>query len=125
MKIVNITFPTYLSSIKNIENDNIDVFVELEDGITYTMVVATSLNYYWYMDKEGLDYVPPSPPDIIVRSLTEDNIRQAIEAFAADDAYWMKLYFLSGKRKGVFDMDRMNKMLAEIKRITEEILNAE
>lgn len=61
MKIVNITFPTYLSSIENIENDNIDVFVELEDGVTYTMVVATPRNYYWYMDKEGLDYMPPSP----------------------------------------------------------------
>ncbi|MEK3672079.1 MULTISPECIES: hypothetical protein [unclassified Paenibacillus] len=125
MKIVNITFPTYLSSIENIENDNIDVFVELEDDVTYTMVVATPQNYYWYMDKEGLDYVPPSPPDIIVRSLTEDNIRKAIEAFAEDDAYWMKLYFLSGKRTGAFDMDRMNKMLAEIKGINDEILNAE
>ncbi|AIQ58073.1 hypothetical protein [Paenibacillus borealis] len=125
MKIVNITFLTYLSSIKNIENDNIDVFVELEDGVTYTMVVATPQNYYWYMDKEGLDYVPPSPPDIIVRSLTEDNIRQAIGAFAEDDAYWMKLYFLSGERKGAFEMDRMDKMLAEIKRSNDEIFGAE
>ncbi|WP_152643797.1 hypothetical protein [Paenibacillus terrae] len=80
------------------------------------MDVSTPKNYYWYMDKEGLDYIPPSAPDIIVRSLTKENIRKFVEAFAEDDAYWMKLYFLSGDRKGVFDMDKMNKMLVDVKK---------
>lgn len=125
MKIVNITFPTCLSHIDNIENGNIDVFVELDDGFTYTMVVTTPQNYYWYMDKEGLDYIPPYPPDIIVRRLTEENIRQAIEAYAEDDAYWMKLYFLSGERNGAFDLETMNKMLTDIKKTNAEIIEAD
>ena len=125
MKIINIKFPVYFSNINDIENDNIDVFVELEDGVTYTMVVSTPKNYYWYMDKEGFDYIPPSPPDIIVRSLTKENICKAIEAFAEDDAYWMKLYFLSGDRNGVFDVKRMDKMLADIKKTNDEIFDSE
>ena len=125
MKIINIEFPMYFNDIEDIENDNIDVFVELEDGVTYTMVVSTPKNYYWYMDKEELDYIPPSPPDIIVRSLTKENITKAIEAFAEEDAYWLKLYFLSGDTNGVFDVNRMNKMLAQIKKTNDEIFDAE
>lgn len=48
-----------------------------------------------------------------------------LEAFAEDDAYWMKLYFLSGDRNGVFDVNRMNKMLAEIKKTNDEIFDSE
>ncbi|WP_214481729.1 hypothetical protein [Bacillus sp. SM2101] len=44
MKIKNIEFPTALEKVKDIEDDNIDVFVELEDGMTYTLVVATPKN---------------------------------------------------------------------------------
>ena len=125
MKIINIKFPMYFDDIEDIENDNIDVFVELEDGVTYTLVVFTPKNYYWYMDNEGLDYIPPSPPDIIVRSLTKENITKAIEAFAEEDAYWLKLYILSGHRNGVFDVNRMNKMLDQIKKTNDEIFDAE
>ena len=42
MLIKSISFPTYLEDITDIENSNIDVFVELEDAYTYTVVVATS-----------------------------------------------------------------------------------
>ena len=44
MLIKSISFPTPLEDIKDIEDDNIDVFVELEDGYTHTVVVATSKN---------------------------------------------------------------------------------
>lgn len=125
MKVTNIKFPIYFSNIEEIENDNIDVFVELEDGMSYTLVISTPKNYYWYMDKEGLNYIPPSPPDIIVRSLTEENIRKAIEAFAENDAYWMKLYYLSGEKDGVFNVKNMDKMLEEIKRTNEEIFGSD
>ncbi|MGA3599120.1 hypothetical protein [Lysinibacillus agricola] len=52
MKIIDIEFPTYFETIDK-NNDNIDVFVRMEDGVTYTMVITTPNNYYWYMDKEG------------------------------------------------------------------------
>ncbi len=117
MKIVSIIFPIYFDEIEDIENDNIDVFVELEDGMTYTMVVTTPKNYYWYMDKEGLDYIPAAPPDIIVRRLTKDTIRKAIENYLDENAYWLKLYFLAGE----FNIDVMNIMLEKIKKDNDEI----
>jgi len=44
MLVKSIIFPTYLKNITDIENSNIDVFVELEDGYTYTVVLATARN---------------------------------------------------------------------------------
>lgn len=115
MKIKQIDYPTSLSEVKDINNGNIDVFVETDDGMIYTFVVTTPNNYYWYMDKERLDYIPASSPDIIVRSLTEENIKKALETFLEDEGYWLKVYFLSWKRKGAFDIKAMDKMIEEIK----------
>ncbi|EMS70475.1 hypothetical protein [Ruminiclostridium cellobioparum] len=123
MNIKSIRYAEPLSEIKDIENDNIDVFVEDDKGMVYTFVVTTPKNYYWYMDKEGLDFIPASPPDIIVRSLTEDNIRKAIESYLDENGYWFKVYYLSGERTGAFDINQMNQMIDEIKRNNMEILN--
>ncbi|QDH21832.1 hypothetical protein [Saccharibacillus brassicae] len=123
MRIMNIQYPTSLDKIEDIYNDNIDVIVTLEDGISYVIVVSTPQNHYRYMDKEEIDYIPPSPPHIMVRSLTEENVRTAVEAFAESDAYWLKVYFLLGDRDGIFDMSSMNKMLDEIKKSNDEILD--
>ncbi|VBB05625.1 Hypothetical protein LUCI_0835 [Lucifera butyrica] len=114
MKINKIKYPVPLSDIKDIENDNIDVFVELEDGITYTVVVSTPKNLMWYMDKEEMNYINPSPPFIIVRTLTEDNIKNALESFAEKDAYWLKLYHLVGKRDDVFNIKEMDKVIKDM-----------
>lgn len=120
MKIIDIEFPTYFETIDK-NNDNIDVFVRMEDGMTYTMVVTTPNHYYWYMDKEGLDYIPASPPDIIVRTLTKENIWKAIETFTEENAYWLKLYYLAGGREGIFEQNNMDKMIERIKKDVEEI----
>ena len=98
----DLEFPTPLSEIEDIFNDNIDVFVKLNNGLMLTLVVTTPLNYLWYMDKEGTDFIEASPPDIIVRKLTYETIRCAIETFVVDDAYWLKYYFLAGRRE-IFD----------------------
>lgn len=121
MKIKNIEWPLYFDRIEDVNNDNIDVFVELEDGMSYTMVITTPKYYYEYMDKERLDYIPASPPEIIVRRLTKENIRKAIETYVEDNAYWLKLYFLAGERKGAFDMKLMDKMIDEIKKFNDEL----
>ena len=97
MLIKNISFPTYLEDITDIENSNIDVFVELEDNYTYTVVVATSKNIKSLMDKEKMNYFEPGYPFIIVKKLTKEIITEAIEAYASDDAYWLKLYHFAGK----------------------------
>lgn len=41
MLIKSISFPTYLEVNTDIENSNIDVFVELEDGYIYILVIPT------------------------------------------------------------------------------------
>ena len=97
MLIKSISFPTYLEDITDIENSNIDVFVELEDGYTYTVVVATAKNIESLMDKEGMNYFEPGYPFIIVKKLTKEIISKAIQAYASDEAYWLKLYYFAGK----------------------------
>ena len=104
MLIKSISFPTYLEDITNIENSNIDVFVELEDSYTYTVVVATAKNIESLMDNENMNYFEPGHPFIIVKKLTKEIITEAIEAYAADDAYWLKLYHFAGKiNKTIFN----------------------
>ena len=51
MIVKKIIFPTQLKDIKDIDDDNIDVFVELDDGYSYTVVVATYKNIVSQMDK--------------------------------------------------------------------------
>jgi hypothetical protein len=67
MLIKSISFPTYLEDITDIENSNIDVFVELEDAYMYTVVVATAKNIESLMDKEKMNYFEPGYPFIIVK----------------------------------------------------------
>ena len=104
MLIKSISFPTYLEDITDIENSNIDVFVELEDGYTYTVVVATAKNIESLMDKEKMNYFEPGYPFIIVKKLTKEIISEAIQAYASDEAYWLKLYHFASKiNMSVFD----------------------
>jgi len=110
MLVKSISFPTYLEDIMDIENSNIDVFVELEDGYTYTVVVATAKNIESLMDKEKMNYFEPGYPFIIVKKLTKDIIEETLKAYAENnDGYWLKLYHFAGKiNKTVF-----NKLQAE------------
>lgn len=90
MKVSKIEYPTALSKIADIDNHNVDVFIELEDGTHITVVVSTPDNLRSYMDKENLNFIPATQPDIIVKSLTEDNIKQAIDNYAEGDTFWVK-----------------------------------
>ncbi len=116
MNIKSIDYPTPIAELHDIHNDNVDVIVKTDDGMTYTFVVTTPSNYYWYMDKEGIDYIPASPPKIVVRSLTDENIRKAVASYIVDNGYWLKLYFLAGDRNGAFDIELMNAMIEEYKK---------
>ncbi len=46
--------PNLLEEIPDIEDYNLNVFIELEDGYTYTVVIATAKNILSLMDKEKL-----------------------------------------------------------------------
>lgn len=114
MKIKKVTYLTALEKIQDLFNDNIDVFVETEERLHFTMTVCTPLFYLHYMEKEKLNFIPASPPDIIVKELTHDNILEELESFCENDGYWMKLYFLSGASDGIFSKERLDDMIQTI-----------
>jgi hypothetical protein len=115
MRINNIMFPTYLKDIKDIENGNIEVFVEVENGYIYTVVVATAKNIDYLMEKKKMNYFEPGHPFIIVKELTQEIIEETLQAYAekndgyfapdendgysyveGHDGYWLKFYHFAG-----------------------------
>ena len=104
MLVKNITFVSDLQDIVNIEDENIDVFVELENNYIYTLVVATARNIEFLMDKNRMNYFEAGHPFIIVKKLTKEIVTQAIEEYASDTGYWLKLYHFAGEiSSDVFD----------------------
>jgi hypothetical protein len=89
MKIESIEF---LSGVENIFDDNIDVAVKLENSHSYVVVVATQKNLLRLMNYEKSDFLSPGDPMIIVRKLTKEVVEKAIEAYAEDETYYLKLY---------------------------------
>ena len=71
--------------------DNVDVFVENEDGYTYTIVVSTPGDLVDEMEQEKINFIRPAARKIIGKKLTERIVREAIEAYAENDGYWLKL----------------------------------
>ena len=79
----SLTFPTPLDMLDR-ANDNVDVFVELEDGKRYVFVVATPNNLSCLMRKDNIAYIKPGAPFLFVEELTEVNIRAVVEAVMED-----------------------------------------
>jgi hypothetical protein len=63
----------------NPENDNVDVFLHLDDGRTFAFLVATPNNIYWCMENMGVDYFLGEPP-VLVQRITKESIEQALKA---------------------------------------------
>ena len=95
MKVKKITYPDSLENY-NKDKDNIDVFVELENGENYCVVVAT-IRWIQEIIKNG--YLEQSLPFIIVDEINEELIKKAIENYAQGNAYWLKVYALSCNQK--------------------------
>jgi hypothetical protein len=99
LKVKEISFPSPLKYIEDIYDDNLDVFVELEDGSDYTVIVGTPKNLLTLMNRHETDFMEPGCLFIIVRKLTMEVIEKAIHAHIQDDAYWLKLHHFSGSIK--------------------------
>ena len=110
MNIKRISFPTQLEEIDDINNNNIDVIIQLDDGFTYTMVVITPQNLEQLMAKKGQTFLEAGPPMIIVKDITYESIYAAVESFCEGSAYWLKEYYLSGN----FQIDLLNNMLDDM-----------
>ena len=109
VKKISFVRPTLLEEIPDIEDYNLDVFVELEDGYTYTVVIATAKNMVSLMDNEKTNFSEPGDPFIIVRKLTKEIIEETVKAYAENDAYWLKFYHFAGE----VDTAVFNKLQAE------------
>jgi hypothetical protein len=81
-----------LDEITDIENDSIDVCVDSEDGYTFTVSVATTKHLLQRMGEEKSNFVNPNELSIVVRKLTQEIITEALEAYAEDNAFWLKLH---------------------------------
>jgi hypothetical protein len=97
VKKISFVRPNLLEEIPDIEDYNLDVFVELEDGYTYTVVIATAKNILSLMDNEKTNFSEPGDPFIIVRKLTKEIIEETVKAYAENDAYWLKFYCFAGE----------------------------
>ena len=80
-----------LDEITDIENDSIDVGVDSEDGYTFVVSIATTKYLLQRMDEEKSNFSNPDELIIIVRKLTQEIITEALEAYAKDNAFWLKL----------------------------------
>ena len=97
--------------IKDVNNDNIDVGVVNEMGYTYIVTVGTPQDLLEEMEKEKTNFIiGPYTPMIIVKSLTEEIVVEAIKAYAAkDDGFWLKLRHFATE----LDVSIFNKLEAE------------
>ena len=92
MKVVSVEYPTPIENGCDKKNDNIDVFVMLENGKSYCVTVAT---VDWICNRVGERYLPIGAPDIIVKELDYKLIEEAVNEYAEDDAYWLRVYSMS------------------------------
>lgn len=91
MRIKRIEF---LHEITDIENENVDVGVEDENGNSYVIVVSTPGDLLNEMEQEKTNFIRPGTPRIIVKKLTKEIVTEAIKAYAEESngGYWLKLY---------------------------------
>lgn len=108
MKIKRIEF---LHEITDIENESVDVAIEDENGNTYTMDVSTPGDLQDAMEQEKTNFITPGAPKIIVKKLTKEIVTEAIQAYARNEGYYLKLYQFADE----IDISIFNK-LAEEKR---------
>lgn len=55
------------------------------------IVVSTPADLLDQMEQEKTNFLMPHTPKIIVKKLTEQIVREAVQAYAENDGYWLKL----------------------------------
>lgn len=79
MKVKNIKFVTAWKKNLSIDKQKIDVLVELENGYTYILILATTENIKYLMDKNQKHYFQPGIPFIIVKELTKKLLKKQLK----------------------------------------------
>ena len=88
MRIKKIRF---IDEVKDPLNDSIDVGIEFENGSSYTIIVRTPDDFVEEMLQKNTNFIKPGTPVIVVKQLTKKIVNEAIEAYAEDEGYWLKL----------------------------------
>ena len=68
------------------------------------------------MNQEKANFVQPGTLKIIVKKLTKEIVTEAIQAYAEDTGYWLKLYQFANS----IDISILNKLEAEHRKEWEE-----
>jgi uncharacterized tellurite resistance protein B-like protein len=92
MKVESINFLSPIEDIVNIFDDNMDVSVNLENGLNYVVVVGTPKNLLRLMENGKSNFISPGDPIVIVKKMTKEVVEEAIQAYADDDAHYLKFY---------------------------------
>ena len=92
MKVESINFLGPLEDIDDIFDYNMDVSVNLENGRNYVVVVGTPKNLLRLMENEKSNFLSPGDPIVIVKKMTKEVVEEAIQAYADDDAHYLKFY---------------------------------
>lgn len=106
MKIKRIEF---IEEITDVDNDNIDVFIENEDRYNYIIGVGTPQDLLEEMNQEKANFVRPGTPKIIVKKLTKEIVAEAT-------GYGLKLHQFANS----IDISIFNKLEAEHRKEWEE-----
>ncbi len=92
MKVESINFLSPIEDIDDIFDDNMDVSVNLENGLNYVVVVGTPKNLLRLMENEKSNFLSPGDPIVVVKKMTKEVVEEAIQAYADDDAHYLKFY---------------------------------
>ena len=103
-------------AIDDLYIDRIDVLVENINGYTYTVSVTTPDYLSKQMREEKSDFISPCSPMIIVKKLSKEIVKQAIEFYAENDGYWLKLCQFGN----AIDISILNKLETEHRQEWEE-----
>ena len=87
----------------DLENDFVDVVVR------DTMAVITPTNLLKVMNDNSVNFIKPEEPLIIVKQLTQQFIEAAINEYALNDGYWLKLHQFAD----TMDVSILNNLLEE------------
>ena len=92
MRVESINFLGPIEDIDDIFDYNMDVSVNLENGQNYVVVVGTPKNLLKLMENEKSDFLSPGDPIVIIKKMTKKVVKEAIQAYAEDNGYYLKFY---------------------------------
>ena len=79
------------------------------------MVVTTPTNLLTVMNDDSVNFIKSDEPLIIVKYLTQQFIEEAINEYALDDGYWLKLNQFAGTAN-TLDISLLNNLLEEYRK---------